>query len=289
VNAPFSAAELAGRLNLRRAGRSYRGTCPACGYPAFSLRPGLDGYMSLFCASCGDREAITAAIRRVVGGASPPPAAIAQADDAAGRQRKLESARRLWNGSATAAGSVGDTYLTGRHLPGLAQSAALRLRGDCPHPEGGRLPALIALVQDASAAPVAVHRTYLRRDGTGKANVEPAKATLGPVWGGAIRLDPVAPELVIGEGIESSASAGRLLNLPAWSAMSAGNLARGLVLPPEVRAVVIAADADPPGEEAAQHAALRWQREGRTVRIARPDHPGADFNDILRGCKDARR
>ena len=87
---------------------------------------------------------------------------------------------------------------------------------------------------------------------------------------------------MIGEGIETSASAGRLLNLPAWAAISAGNLAQGLVLPAELRRVVIAADADPPGERAAQTAALRWQREGQAVRIARPDKPGCDFNDVLR-------
>jgi putative DNA primase/helicase len=101
------------------------------------------------------------------------------------------------------------------------------------------------------------------------------------VWGGAIRLDPEAPEIAIGEGIESSASAGRLLDLPAWAALSAGNMARGLILPPLVRAVVIAADADEAGQKAAEAAAARWRAEGRRVRIARPDKPGHDFNDIL--------
>jgi phage/plasmid primase-like uncharacterized protein len=106
---------------------------------------------------------------------------------------------------------------------------------------------------------------------------------LAPVWGSAVRLDPIADEITIGEGIETTASAGRLLNLPAWAAVSAGNMARGLVLPPEVRRVVIAADGDEPGERAAREAALRWHREGRTVRI------GCDFNDVLRGGDDARR
>ena len=122
---------------------------------------------------------------------------------------------------------------------------------------------------------------YLRADGSGQADVEPQKATLGPIWGGAVRLDPAAPELVIGEGIESSASAGILLGLPAWAATSAGNLARGLVLPPEVLSVTIAADPDPPGVKAARDAARRWRCEGRKVRIATPDVPGCDFNDLL--------
>jgi len=78
---------------------------------------------------------------------------------------------------------------------------------------------------------------------------------------------------VIGEGIETAASAGLLLGLPAWAAMSAGNLAKGLLLPPEVRAVVVAADPDRPGRAAADAAAIRWQAEGRRVRTATPITP----------------
>jgi hypothetical protein len=99
----------------------------------------------------------------------------------------------------------------------------LRFHPDCPHPEGGRLPALIAAVTDADGGFLAIHRTFLTHDGR-KADVDPPRATLGPYWGGAVRLDPLAPELVVGEGVESSASAGRLLGLPAWAALSAGNL-----------------------------------------------------------------
>jgi hypothetical protein len=166
-------------------------------------------------------------------------------------------------------------------LPGLGASPALRFRGDCPHPAGGRYPAMIALVTDATGQPLGVHRTFIAHDGSGKANVEPAKVSLGPIWGGAIRLDPQVPELVIAEGIESAASAGRLMSLPAWAAISAGNMAKGLVLPPEVRRVVIAADPDPAGRSAAREAWLRWRTEGREVRIATPDRESCDFNDLL--------
>ena len=128
---------------------------------------------------------------------------------------------------------------------------------------------------------MAVHRTFLARDGR-KANVEPAKASLGPVWGGAIRLQTIDPDkpLSIGEGIETAASAGRLLELPAWAALSAGNMAKALVLPPEVRRVIIATDPDDAGRKAARDAWTRWTAEGRKVRIALPDGTG-DFNDLL--------
>ena len=120
----------------------------------------------------------------------------------------------------------------------------------------------------------------MRADGAGQVG-NPSKASLGPVSAGAIRLFTTATELVVSEGIETSASAGVLMGLPAWAAISAGNLGATMPLPPEIRSVVIAADADPPGQRAACDAAVRWRAEGRGVRIATPDHFGTDFNDVL--------
>jgi putative DNA primase/helicase len=144
-------------------------------------------------------------------------------------------------------------------------------------------------VHDATGLPVACHRTYLTPDGR-KSAAEPQKASKGPIWRGAIRLDPAAPELVVGEGIETSASAGLLLGLPAWAAICAGNLERALVLPDEVRSVVIAADRDANGvgQRTARGAAARWRAEGRHIRIAWPDRDGQDFNDILAARMEAR-
>lgn len=271
--------DVAARLNLHRVPgrREWRGDCPLCAYDGAFILCERAGRPIGWCASCQDREGIACLLRADVPVLAPP---NADPDKAQKRQRAMDRAIALWNGSAVALRTLADAYLTARGLPGLASSAALRFRLDTPHPSGGKLPALVALVQDMAGEPVAIHRTFLTRDGR-KASVEPVKATLGPCRGGAIRLDPVAPELVIGEGIESSASAGRILGLSAWAACSAGNLARGLVLPAVVRSVVIAADADEPGERAAREAALRWSCEGRRVRIATPNIAGTDFNDLL--------
>ena len=277
----LTAAEVACRLGLRRYPRSWRGRCPACDYATtFSVRAGRDGRALLFCASCQDRDALVEAVARSTG--QERQAALPQdQDEAARRQRRQDSAFALWRGSQPAPGTPAERYLTARGLPGLAASSALRFRPDCPHPEGGRYPALIALVSDPKGAPLAVHRTYLARDGR-KASAEPVKASLGPIWGGAIRLnghDPNLP-LAIGEGVETAGAAGVLLGLPAWAAISAGNMAKGLTLPPEVRRVVIAADPDDVGRKAARDAWIRWMAEGREVRIAVPD-AGGDFNDLL--------
>ena len=47
--------------------------------------------------------------------------------------------------------------------------------------------------------------------------------------------------------------------------------------------MIVLADGDAPGEAAARNCALRWKRQGRRVRIARPPN-GMDFNDMLMGC-----
>jgi putative DNA primase/helicase len=67
--------------------------------------------------------------------------------------------------------------------------------------------------------------------------------------------------------------------LPVWAAGSSANLQK-LRLPSSVRDVIIAADADPAGEKAAQEAGRRFGCEGRRVRIARPPQ-GSDFLDLL--------
>ena len=281
-----SAQEIATRFGLKRHRLSWRGRCPACDYATtFCVRAGRDGRALLFCASCRDRDAVAEAVARAMGHdyqPVPPPAG----DEAAQRQRKQDRALALWRGSEPATGTLADRYLTARGLSGLAASPALRFRADTPHPEGGRYPALIALVTGPGGTPLAIHRTYVTRDG-GKASVEPSKASLGPVWGGAIMLQAHEPEraLVIAEGVETAASAGVLMGLPAWAALSAGNMAKGLALPSEAQRVVIAADPDAPGRVAARDAWLRWTAEGRSVRVAVPTGAG-DFNDLL--CGEAR-
>jgi putative DNA primase/helicase len=277
------AAELAKRLQLYRSGRAWRGTCPACGYGggAFVLSVGRTGRPLGWCASCQDRDGIA----RAIGGDTMPPSTPANmARDAATKTRRGDRALALWRGAAPVAGTPAAIYLARRGLSVLVESKALRFRVDTPHPSSQRLrvPAMIAAVANQSGAIIAVHRTYLNLDGS-KANVDPVKASLAATWGGSVHVNDLDPQrpLVVAEGIETAASAGILTGLPAWAAISAGNLAAGLVLPREARSVVIAVDPDEPGERAGRAAALRWSGEGRRVRIARSCGTG-DFNDILR-------
>ncbi len=278
-----TARDLAGRLDLKRSGRSWRGDCPACGYAGtLSVREGQGGRALYWCASCQDREALS----RAIGGGtvtSLPP--VDRAGEAEAKARKRDRAIALWNSAGPIEGTRVALYLTRRGVPSLIGSPVLRYRGMTPHPAGGgTYSAMIALVTDAAGNPLAVHRTYLAPDGR-KADVDPVKASLGSIWGGAIRLSPHDPDkpLVIGEGIETAASAGVLFGWPAWSAVSCGNMGKGLVLPREVRRVCIAADPGEPGRKAAREAWFRWRAEGRDVTIATPTGVG-DFNDVL--CRE---
>ncbi len=275
--------------------REQRGACPVCGYPkAYVETTGKNGARIGWCASCQNNEAIAALLRGAgLGGRRAAGDCGASPEKALEDSKKRVAAAVIWNGAAPVTpNDPAGKYFIRRVLAHLIGNPALRYRADVPHPGGGRYPAMVALVQDVAGKLMGVQRTYVAPDGN-KARLEPVKASKGTIWGGAIRLaPPTAPEIVIGEGIETSASAGLLLGLPAWAAISAGNLGAGLVLPPEVRRVVIAADDDGmnaqgrnPGIEAAEAAARRWQAEGRDVRIIKPSQSGQDFNDVLRAQK----
>ena len=129
---------------------------------------------------------------------------------------------------------------------------------------------MIALVtRGADDTPLAIHRTFLARDGAGKAPIDPQKMMLGPCRGGTVRLAEPGEVLMVGEGIETCLAAVQATGHAAWAALSTSGL-RSLDLPKDVRDVIVLADGDDAGEAAAHDCALRWKREGRRVRIARP-------------------
>ena len=283
----MTAAELGRHLDLKAGKRGWRGRCPACDYPGtFAVGTGRGGATLVWCASCQDKAGLFDVLQRITDGTFQPIRRVGEdQSDAEARARKQEAARRCWAGSESPVGKAAETYLRFRGLAHLIHCPEIRFRSDTSHPSDKvRRPAMLALVRDVDGNPVATHRTYLDAATGRKADVEPQKASLGPVWGGAIRLQATVgaeDTLVVGEGLETAASAGLLMDLPAWAAISAGNLAEGLQLPASISRVVIAGDRDAPGARAANAAAHRWTTEGRHVRIAWPDAPALDFNDTL--------
>lgn len=140
---------------------------------------------------------------------------------------------------------------------------------------------MVALVaHGGTGEALAVHRTFLAHNGRRKAPVDPPKMRLGPCRGGVVRLGEPGDVLMVGEGIETCLAAMQATGKPAWAALSTSGL-RSLDPPHAIVEVIVLVDGDAPGEAAAQHCARRWQREGRSVRIARPPS-GMDFNDLLK-------
>jgi putative DNA primase/helicase len=198
--------------------------------------------------------------------------------DDAGR---TQAALAIWQSARPAQPTPIETYLASRgiHLP---PPDALRFHPGLKHRSGGFWPAMVALVTNgANRTPIAIHRTYLARDGGGKAPVDPQKMMFGPCRGGAVRLAEPGEVLMVGEGIETCLAAMQATGHPVWAALSTSGL-RSLELPKDMHDVIVLADGDEAGEAAARDCALGWRREGRRVRIARPPQ-GLDFNDMLLG------
>ena len=100
--------------------------------------------------------------------------------------------------------------------------------------------------------------------------------------GGAIRLYAPDETLAVTEGIETALAVRCATGLPVWATCSAGGMAR-LIVPPDVRLVIICADHDPAGLDAARTLARRLLTEQRRVKMLTPDTPGADWADRPEG------
>ena len=273
--------------------RSY-GTapCPICqperrkGQNALTLADGGDGRLLANCkkSACAFRDILAAAGVTAGEYRAPDPATLAQRE----RERKAEAekraaqARRCWNEAQPIAGTLAETYLRGRGIT-CELPRTLRFAPNCWHgATAQRHPALVAAVQGSGAA--AVHRTYLRPDGSGKAAIAPDKAMLGAVAGGAVRLTQGQGPLVVAEGIETALSlASGLLRYPAtiWAALSTSGI-RGLHLPPQPGRLTIATDSDDGGAGHAAGHALAERAHGLGWQVSLlPAPDGRDWNDIL--------
>ena len=194
--------------------------------------------------------------------------------------KRTEFARRIWREAQTANGTIVEIYLLSRGIT-MAVPTSLRFHPNLRHPSGVSLPTMVAAVQNADGAIVAIHRTFLETDGSCKANVERQKMMLDPCAGCSVRFAKASETVPIAEGLESALSIAQACpDLAVWAALSASGM-RGLRLPDVVREVILCIDADAAGEQAADGATQRFVRECRQVRIARPAS-AKDFNDVLR-------
>ncbi len=222
--------------------------------------------------------------------------------------KKKKAALRIWQTASPAAGTPVEIYLKSRglHLQmpstitfhpvegnlsnrGIAGPIpdSIRYHPACPHPyKIGLHRAMVARVSiNGETGLCGVHNTFLNEDGT-KADLNPNRIMRGRIKRGGVWLADYAcaalstsglvnlqiPELheglIIGEGIEST------LSLMQITDRHSGK-------------IIIGADNDDPGRNAAHKAANRFCSEGHDVQVLAPHEIGKDWNDFIQKSREA--
>ncbi|MDP3264027.1 MAG: toprim domain-containing protein [Tabrizicola sp.] len=256
--------------------------CPVCqperrrDQRALSIRE-EGGRLLTFCHKSGcDFRAVTeaAGLPASTGAIDLQAAREADTRRATYEAEQRAKARKLWDVGRPISGTKGETYLRSRGIT-CALPPSLRWVADAYHGPSARWQS--AMVADVSTG--GVHRTFFEKSG---ARLERnAKMMQGPCSGGAVALSEAQGPLVVCEGIETGLSLlSGLLGEPAevWVALSTSGI-RALRLPPQPRRLIIAADGDAPGMQAANALGDRAYCLGWDVYLfAAPD--GQDWNDV---------
>ena len=204
--------------------------------------------------------------------------------------RNAASNAALW-AAAQPAGDAVRSYLTARGLADWQIPSIIR-----QHPalaywhtddQGelhklGTYPAMIAPIVSPGGKLLAIHRTYL---GNGcKADVPTPKkltAAAGLLNGACIPLAlPKGGVIGVAEGIETAAAASLGSGLAVVAAYCANALA-GYQWPSGIERLVIFADNDNAGQQAAAYLAQRATQSGLNTKILTPSTPGCDWADVL--------
>ncbi len=263
-----------------RTGNGWLCLCPAHDdhHPSLSLSLSEDGTLLAHCyAGCSFPDILSALRSRRLLEMNDFPQ---QSDRFP--QASNEMALRIWQESVRAEGTYVETYLRSRGICGDIPPT-LRFHPRLFHNSRTYHPAMVAAVTLwPSKSVVGVHRTYLTADGTDKAPLSPNKMMLGSTKGGAVRLSPIGTKLILAEGIETALSCFSATNILTWSCLSTSGMIDVVVPPLEItQEIIICADGDGAGQNAANKLAKRLHQAGYGVRIA-PSPQGQDFNDILR-------
>jgi hypothetical protein len=196
-----------------------------------------------------------------------------------------EAARRLFAMAGLIHGTVAGTYLRRRGITCLQKLPALRFHPRCFYraDDGApreTWPALLAAVTDLDGTITGVHRTWLARDGAGKAPLATPRRAMGQLLYNGVRFSAARDVLAAGEGIETVLSLRCALpRLPMVAALSANHLA-ALVLSSGLRRLYIARDNDHAGRRAAETLSARAEASGIEALTLAPT--ADDFNADLR-------
>lgn len=292
--------------------RNVHGPCPLCGGQDRFRFDDKNGEGTYYCSNCGPGDGfsmltkytgrsfadIAAEVDRIASSLNPQERQQRSTVSATERLKKIGSQLKRLTGDDPAS-----RYLASRGLAG-ADTSCLRYHPGLPYfVEGkmtGRHPAMIAALRQPNGEVESFHATYLRADGSGKADVEAPKKLLGKrsetISGCAIQLSTsMAPTIGIAEGIENAMSVSLMDGINCWSAYSANALA--YFDPPQwVERVVIYPDSDKNfiGQHSATTLGMRLAKiqpknrsNGKAVEVILSPFldMGVDYNDVLRGLK----
>ncbi len=273
------------------------GPCPLCGDGKDRFRfDDKEGRGTFYCNHCGAGDGATLAtkftgqsfgevmkrIDVILGSTSFRPE---RSVSRTGSETKRADFMALWSlGKPVTPQDTAGRYLNSRGLV-IPDCGSLRFVSSGFDGNGGAHPMMVALLVDPDGAPVQLHRTFLRPDGRGKALMDaPRRFMSGPVpSGAAVRLHRYEDgPLGIAEGIETAIAAAMLHDMPVWSALNAGKLAKWQP-PAQCRSVVIFADNDAHGKgmECARKLRDRLADADLQVTIRAPGRVGEDWNDVL--------
>jgi hypothetical protein len=216
---------------------------------------------------------------------------------------KIETVKDIWSEGIPIAGTLAEKYLLGRGVFPMAWPLSLRF-----HPgvrfnpldiTSRRAPALICGVQDRTRKLVAVWRIFLTKEGNALTGDDGRKVKLGfgPAGGGAVRLGPQGPEILVCEGVETGFGVGCLTGWkkPVWPLLSTSGMI-GWEPPEGVTKVQIYSDGDrhkvrkdgvvgdPPGRVAAESLREKLVARGTDVTVHEPP-AGTDWLDVWNGLQ----
>ena len=273
------------------------GPCPLCGGNDRFRWDNKEGSGSYICSQCGagrgmklameytgkEFREVASVIDGIVGNVrADAPSKPAMTDD------QIRSALRD-TFKATVPVQPGDLvhrYLSTRHVDEMIYPKALRFAQSLRDGEGGVNPCMVAMVGVWGEKPCSMHRTFLRRDGLGKAEIaSPRKMMPGSLPEGAcVQLSEWTKSgtLGIAEGIETAMGASALYGIPVWAALNSEMLKKWM--PPEgCEEVVVFGDNDEKfgGQAAAWTLAHRIAVRCKIpVSVKIPENVGDDWNDV---------
>ena len=301
MNSAFTWADVQ-RITNGQIGRMRRLPCPFCSgmrrhanqrKPVFALTLREPDFAIYNCAHCGEFGYVHPERQSQVIDLTERKRLREESDrrEREDKGRRTASALKLWDERQAFVGSQAEVYLRdtrgiGDWLDAFDLDESLGFHSACPF-DGERVPCLIALVRGIeNDEPQAIHRTALK---LGPRPERLGRLSLGLVAGGAIKLSldgDVTTGLLIGEGIETTLSASRVLKFrPCWSVLSRSGIEKFPILS-GIESITIAVDRDESGDGQRDAAVLAGRLEAAGIEARRAySKVGKDFNDALRGSK----